>query len=193
MSRRSAFPWWALIGSLALLLGAAGLSLLFPRPAKLPVERSLPVSATPARAPVASFTPAAPREPSAATPTPEATLGDSLAAELNAPGGEPAHDVEVLHTLILRYFRRLHQRAGPPIGDDIDLARILTGRNPLHLLFLRPDHPALSPDGHLRDRWGTPYFIHPLGRNVFEVRSAGPDRKLFTEDDVLWTPSSPEE
>jgi hypothetical protein len=34
------------------------------------------------------------------------------------------------------------------------------------------------------DRFGTPYFFHPISETRIDVRSAGPDRKLWTEDDV---------
>ena len=85
-------------------------------------------------------------------------------------------------------MRILHGRQGPPLGNDSDLARILTGHNPMKLAILPRDHPALTPDGRLRDRWGTPYFIHPRGYGAYEIRSAGPDRKLFTADDLIENP-----
>ncbi len=93
-----------------------------------------------------------------------------------------------LHQLLKLYQRALSGRPGTPIGDDKDLARALTGRNPMHQVFLPPGHPALSPDGHLRDRWGTPYFLHARGNGAFEIRSAGPDKQLFTDDDVVVNP-----
>jgi hypothetical protein len=128
--------------------------------------------------------------PSAAPSTPLVTDpdlagGSPLAAELNSPDGDGLHDVRTLRALIRQYLRIMRNRRGPPIGDDIDLARILTGHNPMNLAFLPPGHPALSADGRLRDRWGTPYFIHPLGYGAFEVRSAGPDGKMFTQDDLV--------
>ena len=133
--------------------------------------------------------PALASPPLAASPTPaddaDAMAGSPLAAELNTPGGDGLHDVQPLHALIRQYLRILHHRQGPPIGDDTDLAHVLTGHNPMRLIFVPPGNPALSADGHLRDRWGTPYFIHALGYGTYEVRSAGPDRKLFTTDDLV--------
>lgn len=77
----------------------------------------------------------------------------------------------------------------PPIGDDRDLARALLGRNRDGLAYLPPDSPAHDPaTGRLRDRWGTPYFVHPRASRDFEIRSAGPDRKLFTPDDLVASP-----
>jgi hypothetical protein len=117
------------------------------------------------------------------------TAGSPLAAELNAPNSDAQHDVAALHTMLRQYFRLLHGRQGRPLGNDSDLARILTGHNPMKLVILPPGHAALSADGRLRDRWGTPYFIHPRGHGAFEIRSAGPDRKLFTADDAVENPA----
>ena len=116
------------------------------------------------------------------------TAGSPLAVELNAGTSEVTHDVETLHALLRQYLRHLHRRQGLPIGNDSDLARALTGHNPMRLVVIPRNHPAITSDGHLRDRWGTPYFIHPRGNNAFEIRSAGPDRKLFTNDDAIANP-----
>jgi len=115
--------------------------------------------------------------------------GSPLAAELNAADGDAAHDVQTLHALLKQYLHHLGRRQGLPLGNDSDLARALTGHNPIKLVVIPRNHPAISPDGRLRDRWGTPYFIHPLGNRVFEIRSAGADRRIFTSDDVVENPS----
>ena len=130
---------------------------------------------------------ASPATPTPATPHPR-LAGSPLARELNAPTSDATRDVAALHGMLRQYLRQLRQRPGHPIGNDADLARVLTGQNPMKLVVLPPTHPALSPDGRLRDRWGTPYFIHPRGSGAFEIRSAGPDRKLFTADDAIANP-----
>jgi hypothetical protein len=129
------------------------------------------------------------------TPAPEPSpktnsraRGSPLAAELNAPGFDAQHDVATLHAMLRQYQRLLRGRQGRPLGNDSDLAHVLTGHNPMKLVILPANHSALTPDGRLQDRWGTPYFIHPRGQGAFEIRSAGPDRKLFTADDVIQNP-----
>jgi hypothetical protein len=118
--------------------------------------------------------------------TPEAAQGGSpLAAEIGAPGRTAADDVETVRRIIGQYTTALQRRAGPPIGDNRDLVRVLSGANPLRLAVLPPGHPAIDAEGRLLDRWGTPYHIHPLGAALISVRSAGPDRRLFTEDDLV--------
>jgi hypothetical protein len=35
------------------------------------------------------------------------------------------------------------------------------------------------------DRWDTPYFFHQMSASHMEVRSAGPDKMLWTSDDIV--------
>jgi hypothetical protein len=112
-----------------------------------------------------------------------------LAPELNSDRFPAQHDVDVLHTLLRQYLRRLGRREALPVGNDSDLAKVLGGENPMKYATLPANHPAFSPDGRLRDRWGTPYFVHPVAPGSFEIRSAGPDRKLFTSDDLIADPN----
>ena len=106
-------------------------------------------------------------------------------ADLNDPARTAADDVETVRQIIGQYTTALQRRSGPPIGDNTDLVRALTGANPLRLAVLPPGHPTIDGQGRWCDRWGTPYHIHPLAASVYSVRSAGPDRRLFTEDDLV--------
>jgi len=112
-----------------------------------------------------------------------------LAPELNSDRFPAQHDVDVLHTLLRQYLRRLGRREALPIGNDSDLAKVLGGQNPMKYATLPANHPAFAPDGRLRDRWGTPYFVHPVAPGSFEIRSAGPDHKMFTSDDLIADPT----
>ena len=42
-------------------------------------------------------------------------------------------------------------------------------------------------DGELVDEWETPYFFHANSRTDMDVRSAGPDQVMYTEDDLVAT------
>jgi hypothetical protein len=172
------------------LAGAIAVGVWFQRESVTPRQQPAPEAARP---PAPSIPPRAALDaPPAIQPAPAKPsarqAGSPLARELNAPASDATHDVAALHGMLRQYLRQLRQRPGHPIGNDADLARVLTGHNPMKLVVLPPTHPALSPDGRLRDRWGTPYFIHPRGLGAFEIRSAGPDRKLFTPDDAIANP-----
>lgn len=127
----------------------------------------------------------APADPSDASEPPS-----PLAAELHSAKYPPQHDVDTLHTLVRQYLRRLGQRQGLPIGNDSDLASVLKGQNPMKYASVPPDHPAFATGGRLCDRWDTPYFVHPVSAGDFEIRSAGPDRKMFTADDLVADPTA---
>ena len=131
--------------------------------------------------PLAGETPAPPRSTYAAS----TRFVPGPLARLHSPDTDGKVDVSALQATLTGLAQSL-QGDLPPIGDDRDLARALLGRNRDGLAFLPADSPAYdSATGHLKDRWGTPYFVHPRGPRDFEIRSAGPDKKLFSPDDLV--------
>jgi hypothetical protein len=172
-----------------ILLGVVLLRTSDEKPSELkkilgPIAATKPVSTTEATV----VSPVNPPTTNSVEDEESSTTGSPLAAKLNAPDSTPQQDVETLHELILQYQHNMRHPNAPPIGDDSDLARALTGHNPLNFVIIPPGHRAISQDGHLRDRWGTPYFVHPTGGGAFEIRSLGPDKKRFTADDVIASP-----
>jgi hypothetical protein len=109
-----------------------------------------------------------------------------LAVGLNAPTQDVKADLRQINDIFMHYRSAIH--GDNPIGDNEDITAVLTGRNPLGFAFIPKDCPAINGNGELCDRWGTPYFFHQLSAQEMEIRSAGPDRKMWTDDDVLLTP-----
>ena len=101
---------------------------------------------------------------------------------LHAESGSGDEDNDIVNNLFYD-FRKYFQQ-GNPVGMNEDITAALLGDNPQGLAFLPPDHRAIQ-DGQIVDRWGTPFWFHSASSNVMEIRSAGPDRKLFTGDDVV--------
>jgi hypothetical protein len=93
----------------------------------------------------------------------------------------------VLRGLLAQFATTLRLAERPPLGDNADIAAALAGHNRRRIVFLPASHPALR-DGLLRDREGTPYHFHPRSSDAIDVRSAGPDRVLFTDDDLVEPP-----
>ena len=108
-------------------------------------------------------------------------------AALHAEDGSAAEDVRLLDELFGQY--RTAVKTGNPIGNNREITAALRGRNRLGLRCLADDHPALNDHGELCDRWGTPYFFHQVSATRMEVRSAGPDREMYTGDDVVTPPA----
>jgi hypothetical protein len=109
-----------------------------------------------------------------------------LADQLGAPGGDIHADLRILDEIFRQYRSALHGQN--PIGDNADITAALAGKNRLGFAFIPPNHPAIDGRGELCDRWGTPFFFHQLSGTQMEIRSAGPDRKLWTADDEVLTP-----
>ena len=75
---------------------------------------------------------------------------------------------------------------GNPVGTNPEITAALTGDNPKHIHFIGADS-GLSVDdkGELVDPWGTPLFFHQLSGAETEIRSAGPDKRMWTTDDLV--------
>lgn len=78
----------------------------------------------------------------------------------------------------------LKSAANRPLSANEDWADFLRGKNAAHERFLPDQHISLNTNGQLIDRWGSPLFFHAVGGERFDIRSAGPDRKLWTDDDI---------
>ena len=75
---------------------------------------------------------------------------------------------------------------GNPVGTNPEITSQLGGDNPKRINFLSPQ-PGMHLDasGELVDAWGTPYFFHQLSGSEMEIHSAGPDKIMWTSDDLV--------
>lgn len=141
---------------------------------------------TPSASPQLPHAGALPGYPALVRPQPipgDTTPRSRLADALNLPGSEPAEDVRIISRLLERYREAFD---GLPAGSPEQIVNALTGNNPGRLAILPPDHPAINDRGELVDRWGSPFFFHQVSRDRIEIRSAGPDKELFTADDLTF-------
>jgi len=102
-------------------------------------------------------------------------------ADTNLP---PENDLTLMLRLMENSLLLLKAAANRPLSANEDWADMLRGRNGASEQFLPVTHVALNSSGQLVDRWGTPLFFHSLGSGRYELRSAGPDKKLWTTDDL---------
>ena len=167
---------WGVVGGAVLLV-----VLLLLRQMQPPERNEPRVSSARAASPSAPVSPAA-RE-KILRDAPEAHLADAL----NQPGGTLREDLAIVGSLIAAY-RSNYAGRGNPVGDNREITDTLLGKNPNGIIFLQARHPAINAKGELCDRWGTPFHFHAESGRKMEVRSAGPDRKLWTPDDEFWVP-----
>ncbi len=145
-----------------------------PKVSAIRLDRA-PARTTPDRTTVPAAT--APESP----PEPRSALAD----ELNSPQSNIQADLRVVLAVVDSYRSNFHEN---PTGTNAEITAALTGRNRLLLALIPRDHPAVNLKGELCDRWGRPFFFHQLSGTRMEIRSGGPDRKLWTDDDVVLTP-----
>ncbi len=110
------------------------------------------------------------------------TESAKAAAAMHNPDTDPQTDLEALESMFSLY--RWAYKYVPEGGDNRELVSALLGDNPKNLVFLPAKHAKLNADGELLDRWGTPYFFHKISDQVIDVISAGPDRRLWSSDDL---------
>lgn len=114
-------------------------------------------------------------------PRPLAPAGAPLPLEFT--NFQPAIAVEHMSRVMRQYAAVF---GGNPIGTNPEITRQLSGQNPKHLNFLDAESGMrVNENGELVDPWGTPYFFHQLSAHEMEIHSAGPDRIMWTSDDLV--------
>jgi hypothetical protein len=113
-----------------------------------------------------------------------ALLGETILRDYANTNLPPQNDLTLMSRLMENSQLLLKSAANRPLSANEDWADFLRGKNSAHERFLPDQHIALNSKGQLIDRWGSPLFFHAVGGGRFEIRSAGPDRKLWTDDDI---------
>ncbi|MBK8478619.1 MAG: hypothetical protein IPL39_20765 [Opitutaceae bacterium] len=107
-----------------------------------------------------------------------------LADRLNHPDQDARADVLAVEELLRLFAQAVRGMPRRPLGTNAEFTAALAGANPLRLTFLPPGHPAINTHGELCDRWGHAYLFNPMSEQRVDIRSAGPDGKQFTSDDI---------
>lgn len=185
----------------ALVLVAVAAYFLFrsptpPTPAGAPVPASeaMPGQPAPMANPAAGaagtttaaeMAPATPPSPAAPTNLPpSAPVVAGTAPEAAAPPGVPP---EILVQNVRRAIRHYGAEfGGNPVGTNPEITAQLAGKNPKGINFINADAGMrVNAQGEMVDSWGTPLFFHQLSGTDTEVRSAGPDKVMWTSDDLV--------
>lgn len=97
---------------------------------------------------------------------------------------QPEARADILNvSLMFRDFRT--RLGGNPVGSNAEIMKAIMGGNSAQATLGPPPGQTLNDQGELVDRWGTPYFFHQMSKTHMEIRSAGPDRIMWTADDVV--------
>ncbi len=113
------------------------------------------------------------------------------ARRLHTPETTAEQDLEILQSLVA-FYRTSNGGANPDGGLNQDIVSALRGQNANCLAVLPPDLGFFNAEGELLDRWGTPYWFHPISHTILEIRTAGPDKKLWSPDDIEIETAAPD-
>lgn len=123
----------------------------------------------------------------AAAPAPSRFTEDLSAEHLVGYGtatSDPQRDLGMVKDAVDAFVRSIKIPGALPTGSNRELVAALAGDNPHRIRFIDPASPFINADGELLDRWQVPLFFHFVEADDVGVRSAGPDRVLWTADDV---------
>jgi hypothetical protein len=160
-----------------------------------PIERVAPGSASPPRSdpgqpavtsPIPGPTADQPPATRPAGTPPSATPPAPLPAQLPPVASDITRENITIALDNVQFAIRDHRAAlgGNPVGTNAEITSALFGDNLKQLSQPMPDGSRINGNGELCDPWGTPYFFHQQSAQKMEVRSAGPDLKLWTSDDI---------
>ena len=101
----------------------------------------------------------------------------------SAPKLPPATVLENMRTAIRDYGSMFGEN---PVGNNAEITSALNGDNPKQAKFIQPDSGLrINGKGKVIDPWGTPLFFHQISGSETEIRSAGPDKVMWTTDDLI--------
>ncbi|MEM9081489.1 MAG: hypothetical protein AAGC74_12445 [Verrucomicrobiota bacterium] len=121
-------------------------------------------------------------------PPPKPPLANRLLENYASAGATFQEDTILLHNVLRNVFLLVKKRDPRHYATNPDLVEFLIGNNNNRETYLTPPHPILNRDNLLIDRFGTPLHFHPISKDLLQIRSAGPDTILFTEDDFTYPP-----
>ncbi len=115
----------------------------------------------------------------------KSTLDDAMLLQYASETSTAAQDLVLLRNYLDNVFILVKQRDPRHYATNADLVQFLLGSQGQQEPYLSADSSHLNQQKQLIDRYGSPIIIHPLSRDQIEIRSAGPDRIPYTEDDLV--------
>ena len=130
-------------------------------------------------------------QPTPSTPSSIATPSEPAKPLPYMIGSADAPPTNIAPQIVVENMRRAIVNygstfSGNPVGTNPEIAAALNGENPKQIKFIDAENGLrINGKGELVDSWGTPFFFHQLSATDMEVRSAGPDRIMWTADDLV--------
>ncbi len=110
--------------------------------------------------------------------------GDDMLQNYAKPGTRPQDDLHALAHVFSNLALLIKSEPPFRMGANEEFAAALRGQNAVKLNFVSEGSRAFNAQGQVIDRWGNALFFHVSDRTRIDIRSAGPDRQLWTDDDL---------
>lgn len=110
--------------------------------------------------------------------------GEQMLKTYASPSTRPEDDLQAMAHVFSNLQLLVKGDAPFRMGANEEFAAALMGQNAAKEVFLKAPHACLNEKGQLVDRWGSPLFFHVRDRSRIDIRSAGPDRVMWTADDL---------
>ena len=110
--------------------------------------------------------------------------------EYGDPDRDVGNDLKVVNIMLHHSQSLIKNFDSYFLPENREIIQFLQGKNRDRLAWIPKGHQFINDQGELVDRWGTPVFFHRESGSEFELRSAGPDRKHWTSDDISSKPKS---
>lgn len=110
--------------------------------------------------------------------------GEQILKTYASPSTRPEDDLQAMAHVFSNLQLLVKGDAPFRMGANEEFAAALMGQNAAKEVFLKAPHACLNEKGQLVDRWGSPLFFHVRDRSRIDIRSAGPDREMWTADDL---------
>ena len=114
--------------------------------------------------------------------------GEDILQDFGKPERSPAEDLTLLSHCLDSFFLVAKGMKNQPLSANGEIAAALRGEGYVKVAYLPRRHAIFNAAGELVDRWGTAFFFHAEQAGRLSVRSAGPDRELWTADDLQRQP-----
>jgi len=120
-------------------------------------------------------------------PPPAVVLKPATPFLLGSADSPPAMNPDVVLGKMRNAVHQYQSMFGEnPTGTNPEITEALNGGNPKQARFINEESGLrINGRGELVDSWGTPFFFHQLSGTEMEIRSAGPDKKMWTADDLV--------
>lgn len=110
--------------------------------------------------------------------------GDIILKDYAQPGTRPQDDLNALAHVFSNLTLLIKGDSPFRMGANEEFAAALRGKNQTKLRFMTDSHRAFNAQGQITDRWDTPLYFHAIAHDRIDMRSAGPDRQMWTADDL---------